>query len=307
MGRGRCVEQERRPAHAPPLSDLFTFLPVHPELRQGGRRGCYYRPQPGRYPAVRGVRPSGTGGERPVLPDPVRPPRGGVHPTRAASWRTCPPSCAMWTSLASSTGALPRPVWHGSRLWRRRSFGRRASPWTWETAPRQYAAFERSNSMSRQGRLSFLRADLWETVRRRIMLDLELGQCQLSKLYAYNGLMLSTGTRWRVWRSTGPTGSVVVDNHTLQRSARVITVAGCGRHGQCAALPPCGAGGGLFRHRIRRRGPCLQRILRPAQQGAGRPPHLLPDSAPLCKGDAPPGGFSRLLPLRRHRNFPSST
>ena len=51
--------------------------------------------------------------------------------------------------------------------------------------PRQYAAFERSNSMSRQGRLSFLRADLWETVRRRIMLDLELGRCQLSKLYAY--------------------------------------------------------------------------------------------------------------------------
>ena len=51
--------------------------------------------------------------------------------------------------------------------------------------PRQYAAFERSNSMSRMGRLSFIRTDLWETVRRRIMLDLELGQCQLSKLYAY--------------------------------------------------------------------------------------------------------------------------
>ena len=51
--------------------------------------------------------------------------------------------------------------------------------------PRQYAAFERSNSMSRMGRLSFIRADLWETVRRRIMLDLELGRCQLSKLYAY--------------------------------------------------------------------------------------------------------------------------
>ena len=61
--------------------------------------------------------------------------------------------------------------------------------------PRQYVAFERSNSMSRMGRLSFLRADLWETVRRRIMLDLELGQCQLSKLYAYNGLMLSSGAR----------------------------------------------------------------------------------------------------------------
>ena len=94
--------------------------------------------------------------------------------------------------------------------------------------PRQYAAFERSNSMSRQGRLSFLRADLWETVRRRIMLDLELGQCQLSKLYAYNGLMLSTGTRVEGMEIDRPHRVIVVDNHALQRSARVITVEDVG-------------------------------------------------------------------------------
>lgn len=94
--------------------------------------------------------------------------------------------------------------------------------------PRQYAAFERSNSMSRQGRLSFLRADLWETVRRRIMLDLELGQCQLSKLYAYNGLMLSTGTRVEGIEIDRPHRVIVVDNHALQRSARVITVEDVG-------------------------------------------------------------------------------
>lgn len=94
--------------------------------------------------------------------------------------------------------------------------------------PRQYAAFERSNSMSRQGRLSFLRADLWETVRRRIMLDLELGQCQLSKLYAYNGLMLSTGTRVEGMEIDRPHRVIVVDNHSLQRSARVITVEDVG-------------------------------------------------------------------------------
>lgn len=94
--------------------------------------------------------------------------------------------------------------------------------------PRQYAAFERSNSMSRQGRLSFLRADLWETVRRRIMLNLELGQCQLSKLYAYNGLMLSTGTRVEGMEIDRPHRVIVVDNHTLQRSARVITVEDVG-------------------------------------------------------------------------------
>ena len=94
--------------------------------------------------------------------------------------------------------------------------------------PRQYAAFERSNSMSRMGRLSFLRADLWETVRRRIMLDLELGQCQLSKLYAYNGLMLSTGTRVEGMEIDRPHRVIVVDNHALQRSARVITVEDVG-------------------------------------------------------------------------------
>lgn len=94
--------------------------------------------------------------------------------------------------------------------------------------PRQYAAFERSNSMSRMGRLSFIRADLWETVRRRIMLDLELGQCQLSKLYAYNGLMLSSGTRVEGIEIDRPHRVIVVDNHALQRSARVITVEDVG-------------------------------------------------------------------------------
>ncbi len=94
--------------------------------------------------------------------------------------------------------------------------------------PRQYVAFERSNSMSRMGRLSFLRADLWKTVRRRIMLDLELGRCQLSKLYAYNGLMLSTGTRVEGIDIDRPHRVIVVDNHSLQRSARVITVEDVG-------------------------------------------------------------------------------
>ena len=94
--------------------------------------------------------------------------------------------------------------------------------------PRPYAAFERSNSMSRMGRLSFLRTDLWETVRRRIMLDLELGQCQLSKLYAYNGLMLSSGARVEGMEIDRPHRVIVVDNNDLQRSARVITVEDVG-------------------------------------------------------------------------------
>ena len=48
--------------------------------------------------------------------------------------------------------------------------------------PHRYVAFERSASMSRQSRLSFLRADLYEPMRQRIMLNMELDRCQLSKL-----------------------------------------------------------------------------------------------------------------------------
>lgn len=60
---------------------------------------------------------------------------------------------------------------------------------------RHYLAFECSVSMSRHAQLSFLRADLYESVRRLIMMDIHVGKCQLSKLYAYNDLMLSGGTR----------------------------------------------------------------------------------------------------------------
>lgn len=59
----------------------------------------------------------------------------------------------------------------------------------------RYLAFERSGSMSRESRLSFIREDFYEPIRKRIMLDLEIKSCQLSKLYAYNGLMLSSGKR----------------------------------------------------------------------------------------------------------------
>ena len=59
----------------------------------------------------------------------------------------------------------------------------------------RYRAFERSGSMSRDSRLSFIRADLYHAVKRRIQLGMDIGVCQLSKLYAYNGLMLTSGKR----------------------------------------------------------------------------------------------------------------
>ena len=59
----------------------------------------------------------------------------------------------------------------------------------------RYVAFERSASMGRNSRLSFIREDLYAPVRERIQLGMSIGLCQLSKLYAYNGLMLTGGTR----------------------------------------------------------------------------------------------------------------
>ena len=86
----------------------------------------------------------------------------------------------------------------------------------------RYYAFERSASMSRKSQLTFIRDDFYYPVRRRIMMDMELGDCQLSKLYAYNGLMLSSGTR--------------VDNIEIDKPHRVIVIdkvrdkAYCGEH-----------------------------------------------------------------------------
>lgn len=93
------------------------------------------------------------------------------------------------------------------------------------SGPHRYVAFERSGSMSRQARLSFIRADLYDTVRRRIMLGMDIDQCQLSKLYAYNGLMLSSGTRIDGVDIDRPRRVIVVDNPTrTEHLVPVITV-----------------------------------------------------------------------------------
>ena len=93
------------------------------------------------------------------------------------------------------------------------------------STPHRYVAFERSGNMSRNGRLSFIRADLYERVRRRIMLDMHIGQCQLSKLYAYNGLMMSTGTRVDDIGIDAPNRVIVIDNLVRTvHNVNVITV-----------------------------------------------------------------------------------
>ena len=89
----------------------------------------------------------------------------------------------------------------------------------------RYVAFERSGSMSRNSRLSFIRTDFYEPVKKRIMLDMNIGLCQLSKLYAYTGLMLTDGFRFDDMSLWDAKRIVVVDNPiTPVYEANIITV-----------------------------------------------------------------------------------
>ncbi|MBR3639167.1 MAG: hypothetical protein IKN50_01015, partial [Clostridia bacterium] len=89
----------------------------------------------------------------------------------------------------------------------------------------RYIAFERSASMSRQSRLSFIREDFYEPVKERITLGMKIGMCQLSKLYAYNGLMLTDGFRVEDMSIWDEDKIVVIDNPvTIVHDAHYITV-----------------------------------------------------------------------------------
>lgn len=96
----------------------------------------------------------------------------------------------------------------------------------------RYVAFERSASMSRHAMLSFIREDLYEPIRRRIMMDLTIGMCQLSKLYAYNGLMMSSGIRVDGIGIDQPHRVIVIDNPAFETTnVKVITVEDDGSGG----------------------------------------------------------------------------
>ena len=89
----------------------------------------------------------------------------------------------------------------------------------------RYIAFERSASMSRQSRLSFIREDFYESVKERVMLGMKIGSCQLSKLYAYNGLMLTDGFRVEDMSIWDEKKIVVIDNPTVTvHGAKYVTV-----------------------------------------------------------------------------------
>lgn len=80
----------------------------------------------------------------------------------------------------------------------------------------RYLAFERSGNMSRASRLSFIREDFLVSISKRIMMELEIKSCQLSKLYAYNGLMLSSGKRIEGIGIEKKHRVIVVDNPKLK-------------------------------------------------------------------------------------------
>ena len=89
----------------------------------------------------------------------------------------------------------------------------------------RYVAFERSASMSRNAVLSFIREDFYEKVTERIRLGMNISMCQLSKLYAYNGLMLSGGTRIDRIDIDRPHRVIIVNNpHFTTYNTKVITV-----------------------------------------------------------------------------------
>ncbi len=89
----------------------------------------------------------------------------------------------------------------------------------------RYDAFERSASMSRNNILSFIREDLYEPLRERIMLGMTVDKCQLAKLYAYNGLMYTSGRRFEDAGFLSEIKIIVIDNpKSIVKDAHIITV-----------------------------------------------------------------------------------
>ena len=92
--------------------------------------------------------------------------------------------------------------------------------------PVRFVAFERSASMSRNNKLAFIRADLYDAMWERMTLGMKIGRCQLAKLYAYNGLMFTSGLEIdRYSFHMDADHIIVVDNpRSIVKDVSVITV-----------------------------------------------------------------------------------
>ena len=89
----------------------------------------------------------------------------------------------------------------------------------------RFVAFERSASMSRENRLSFVRADIYEALKERMMLGMNIGKCQLSKLCAYNALLFTSGRRIENDALLSDKIIIVIDNpESIVPDVDIITV-----------------------------------------------------------------------------------
>ena len=95
---------------------------------------------------------------------------------------------------------------------------------------KRYIAFERSASMSRENRLSFIRADIYEPLRERMMLGMNIAKCQLSKLYAYNALLFTSGKRYDGSISVLNDKRIIVikNPEAIVKNVNTVTVKGDG-------------------------------------------------------------------------------
>lgn len=157
-----------------------------------------------------------------------------------------------------------------------------------------YYPFARSNSMSRHSRLAFIREELYWPMRSRIMLDMEIRKCQLSKLYAYNGLMLSSGVRMDGIEIEKKHRVIVVDNPVIhtEEPVDVITVEaveekdGMKTYRRVERKCPSPSRNSTARD-------CIQTICQETEPEVWRDSgaSFFPDPYALHQGDAPRTGF----------------
>lgn len=89
----------------------------------------------------------------------------------------------------------------------------------------RYIAFERSASMSRGNSISFLREDVYAALKERMTLGMNIGNCQLSKLYAYNALLFTSGTRFEDNELLSEQKIIVIDNpKSIVPNVNTVTV-----------------------------------------------------------------------------------
>lgn len=88
----------------------------------------------------------------------------------------------------------------------------------------RYLPFERSQSMSRNNVLSYIRQDVYAPLKERMQLGMQIGTCELSKLYAYNGLLFSNAERKAFDDLFTERRIIVINTPVTPVSASVTTV-----------------------------------------------------------------------------------